>query len=149
MQEKKAVVCVGELPAVYANSVHLHHVFLNLLSNAIKFQSTAAPHIEINARESNGYVEVSVRDNGIGIEPKYAQQIFQVFQRLHPKSKYEGNGIGLAICKKIVEQHKGKIWVESKFGEGATFRFTLPVSKHHNWDVSASKRKVEANAGLN
>jgi signal transduction histidine kinase len=128
IQEKKAKIEIGPMPTVIANSTRLHHVFLNLINNAIKFQKQGNPVVRVSAKEVDGFAEIMISDNGIGIEPKYFQQIFQVFQRLHVRSKYEGNGIGLAICKKIIEQHKGRIWVESAPGAGATFHFTLPLA---------------------
>jgi light-regulated signal transduction histidine kinase (bacteriophytochrome) len=109
-----------------ADNVQLGQLFQNLIGNAIKFQGMELPRVHVSAsRNGNGWV-FSVRDNGIGIAPEYAERIFVIFQRLHSPEKYPGTGIGLAVCKKIVERHGGRIWVESESGKGATFYFTLP-----------------------
>ena len=100
----------------------------NLLANAIKFRGEATPEIHVSAkRDGNAWV-ISVQDNGIGIEPQYFDQIFVIFQRLHTRAKYPGTGIGLAICRKIVTRHGGRIWVDSTVNEGSKFCFTLPDS---------------------
>lgn len=127
--EKKAVITHDRLPVVMAEKDRLQHVFLNLLSNALKFQGAIPPRIHVSSTEKNGFVHVSVKDNGIGIEPAYLTRIFQVFQRLHNKGEYSGTGIGLAICKKIIERNGGKIWANSKLGKGSTFYFTLPMAR--------------------
>ncbi len=116
------------LPKVLANETHMVQLFQNLVGNAIKFRAEQAPLVHVSARHRNGEWIFSVSDNGIGIEPKYAERIFGIFQRLHPRSRYGGTGIGLALCRKILERHGGKIWVESEPGKGSTFRFTLPFS---------------------
>ena len=97
----------------------------NLIANGIKFRGQCPPQIHVSAQRAEGQWRFSVRDNGIGIEPRYSEQIFVIFRRLHARQKYEGTGIGLAICKKIAEHHGGKIWLDSKPGEGTTFYFTL------------------------
>ena len=102
-------------------------LFQNLIANALKFRKQTPPHIHIGARAEKGRWVIWVRDDGIGIDPQYFERIFQVFQRLHTRKKYPGTGIGLAICKKIVERHGGTIWVESQLGQGSTFYFSLPV----------------------
>lgn len=127
IQENQAVVTYDTLPTVQADAVQLHQLLQNLIGNALKFRSAAAPRIHISAhREGNEWL-FAVQDNGIGIDPQYWERIFNVFQRLHTHEEYPGTGIGLAICKKIVERHGGRIWVKSQPGEGSTFYFTLPA----------------------
>jgi signal transduction histidine kinase len=127
-EESGAVVTCDPLPAVWANHVLLTHVFQNLIGNAIKFRRDAPPEITVRAETSGADCLFSIRDNGIGIAPGNADNIFVVFQRLHARTEYPGNGIGLAICKKIIERYGGKIWVESVVGQGSTFKFTLPAA---------------------
>jgi len=115
------------LPTVRADLLQLTQLFQNLLGNALKFRSEAPPKIHLDVRRDGEYWQFSVRDNGIGINPEFQDQIFDVFRRLHTHQQYEGTGIGLAICKKIVDRHGGRIWVESQPGQGATFCFTLPL----------------------
>ena len=102
---------------------------MNLLGIALKFRGDGPPQIHVGARLENDHWVLWARDNGIGIEPQYFERIFQVFQRLHTRKQYPGTGIGLAVCKKIVERHGGKIWVESQLGKGSTFYFSLPVAR--------------------
>ncbi|MGD0919605.1 MAG: ATP-binding protein [Thermodesulfobacteriota bacterium] len=129
IEEKGAVVTHDPLPTVMAESPQLGQLFQNLIGNAVKFRGNEPPRIHVSAsRNGNGWT-FSVRDNGIGIAPEYTERIFIIFQRLHNRKEYPGTGIGLAICKKIVERHGGRIWVESEVGKGATFYFTLPASK--------------------
>jgi len=125
--ESQAVIVHDPLPTVLGDAAQLMQVFQNLIGNAIKFRTPqAAPHVRISARRVGTEWTISVSDNGIGIDPQYADRIFVIFQRLHTTSEYPGTGIGLAICKKIVERHMGRMWVESQAGRGATFLFTLP-----------------------
>jgi signal transduction histidine kinase len=126
IQENGAVVNHGELPAVWANHTQVAQVFQNLIGNAIKFRGKQPPVVSVQAEKLRQQWQFSVSDNGIGIASEYAENIFVVFQRLHARTEYPGNGIGLAICKKIVERDGGKIWVESGAGSGSTFKFTLP-----------------------
>jgi light-regulated signal transduction histidine kinase (bacteriophytochrome) len=114
------------MPTVRANETQLLQLFQNLVGNALKFRSAAPPVVTVEAEEETGHWRFRVADNGIGMDMKYAgEKIFQVFQRLHSREEYEGTGIGLAICKKIVERHGGTIWAESQPGEGSVFYFTL------------------------
>jgi signal transduction histidine kinase len=125
--ESGATVTFSGLPEVWADNTQMGQVLQNLIGNAIKFRGKEAPLVSVQAEQRNQEWLFSVADNGIGVAPENAEQIFAVFQRLHARSEYPGNGIGLAICKKIVERHGGKIWVESQSGCGSTFKFTMPV----------------------
>jgi light-regulated signal transduction histidine kinase (bacteriophytochrome) len=116
------------LPEVIVDNTQLAQVFQNLIVNGIKFNSQETPKIHISAERKASEWVFSVKDNGIGINPQYSEKIFEVFKRLHKKEEYPGTGIGLAICKKIVERHGGHIWVESELGKGSTFDFTLPIN---------------------
>src|SRR5207248_10399864 len=116
---------LSSLPTVVADRVQLVQLFQNLIGNAIKFRGPERSAIKISAEKHGTEWQFAVADNGIGIAPEHKEFIFKIFQRLHTRSEYSGNGIGLAICKKIVEQHGGRIWVDSEAGRGSTFRFTL------------------------
>jgi PAS domain S-box-containing protein len=129
IEEAGAVVTHDTMPTVHADEVQLGQLFQNLIGNALKFRSASVPRIHIGVTEAPGEWSFEVRDNGIGIEPQYFERIFMVFQRLHNKGEYPGTGIGLAICKKVVERHGGRIWVESRPGEGSSFHFTLPKAR--------------------
>jgi hypothetical protein len=126
IEESHAIVTNDELPMVRADASQLRQLFQNLLANAIKFRSEDAPCIHVSARGEAREWVFSVRDNGIGIDRQYADRIFVIFQRLHTRQEYPGTGIGLALCKRIVERHGGEIWFESEPGKGATFFFTVP-----------------------
>jgi signal transduction histidine kinase len=126
VEENQAVIEHENLPCVMGYPFQLRQLFQNLIINAIKFRGDAPPRIVISARKRGKKWIFSFRDNGIGIEPQYRDRIFLIFQRLHTRELYPGTGIGLAICKKIVERHGGSIWVESEPGKGSTFHFTIP-----------------------
>ncbi|MCX7887963.1 MAG: ATP-binding protein, partial [Verrucomicrobiae bacterium] len=124
--EQQGRVTVDPLPVVRGDATELTQLFQNLIANALKFRGPQPPEVRVSVRENKDEWVFSVRDNGIGIHPKDFERIFVIFQRLHTTEEYPGTGIGLALCRKIVERHGGRIWVESQPGEGATFYFTLP-----------------------
>jgi len=126
IEETESVVTHDELPTVMADKTQLVQLFQNLISNAIKFRSDKQPRVHVSAKHKENEWIFSIKDNGIGIDPRYEDRIFEVFQRLHGRGQYSGTGIGLAICKKIVERHGGLIRLQSEEGEGATFYFSLP-----------------------
>jgi PAS domain S-box-containing protein len=125
IKEGQALIMVKPLPVIMANKTLINEVFLNLVSNALKYRGEKNPEIEVGYTEEANSWKFYVKDNGIGIDPKYFEKIFVIFQRLHNKTEYSGTGIGLAICKKIVETHGGKIWVESELEKGSVFYFTI------------------------
>ncbi len=127
IHESGAEITHSNLPSLIADRQQLVQLFQNLVGNAIKFRGAEPPRIAVSAEKLEDQWVLAVRDNGIGIAPEHAESIFMIFQRLHTRTEYPGNGIGLAICKKIVEQQGGKIWVESQPGQGSTFKFTLPA----------------------
>jgi PAS domain S-box-containing protein len=127
--DSNATITYDLLPQVNADATQLTQLFQNLIGNAIKFRSESPPHIQIRTKLTDGTWVFSVRDNGIGIEAQYTERIFVIFQRLHSRMEYPGTGMGLAICKKIVERHGGTLWVESKPNEGSTFYFILPEAE--------------------
>jgi light-regulated signal transduction histidine kinase (bacteriophytochrome) len=126
IDDNAAEIDCEALPTIPADNIQMCQLFQNLIGNAIKYRSNEAPKIHISARKQESEWVFSVADNGIGIEQEYLQRIFIIFQRLHARDEYHGTGIGLAVCKKIVERHGGRIWVESEPGKGSTFYFTLP-----------------------
>jgi PAS domain S-box-containing protein len=126
IKENDALVTVKPLPTILANPQQMAQLFQNLIVNAIKYRGEATPRILIQSELKDNQWLISIQDNGIGIKPLHFERIFAIFQRLHSRDQYSGTGIGLAICKKIVERHGGRIWVESEFGTGTTFYFTLP-----------------------
>jgi len=127
IEECGASVSHGALPTIKADEGQMIRLFQNLIGNAIKFHGQEPPSVHISAKRKYDVATFSVKDNGIGIDPKHAQSIFEIFRRLHTKEEYPGTGMGLAICKKIVERHGGNIWVQSQPGEGSTFHFTVQV----------------------
>jgi signal transduction histidine kinase len=127
MNSSGACVTCDDLPAVAMKGVHLQQIFQNLLGNAIKYRRDEQPRMHVSATLDGGYWRFSVSDNGIGIEPQFRELIFGIFKRLHGSDKFSGTGIGLAICQRIMERYGGRIWVESEFGTGSTFFFTVPA----------------------
>jgi Amt family ammonium transporter len=129
IERNGAEVTHDAMPPVVADSLQLTQLFQNLVGNSLKYRDEQAPRVHIAARRDGTQCQFSVRDNGIGIDPRFHERIFGLFQRLHERGKYEGTGIGLAICKKIVERHGGTIWVDSNQDKGTTFHFTLPLAE--------------------
>jgi light-regulated signal transduction histidine kinase (bacteriophytochrome) len=127
--ENNAQITHGPLPIIKVDSSQIRQLLQNLISNAIKFHGDKPPKIHISAKESGKEWLFSVSDNGIGIDTEHLEKIFNVFNRLHTREEYEGTGIGLAICKRIINRHEGRIWVESEEGKGSTFYFTIPKSE--------------------
>jgi light-regulated signal transduction histidine kinase (bacteriophytochrome) len=142
IEKRGAVLSHGPLPMVIGDATQLRQVFQNLLANGMKF-THAAPQIHGWAERNGDEWVFGVRDNGIGIEPQYLDRIFEVFRRLHSRGEYDGTGIGLAICKRVVENHGGRIWVESVYGKGSTFYFSLQAG-----DVASSPSCVPRNVGI-
>jgi ligand-binding sensor domain-containing protein/signal transduction histidine kinase len=127
IEENNAVITYDSMPDVMADEGQFVQLFQNLISNAIKFSGNHNPQIHVGAKKQKSEYVFSVHDNGIGIDPQNMDRIFMIFQRLHSRKEYEGTGIGLAVCKKIIERHKGKIWAESELEKGSTFFFTIPI----------------------
>lgn len=147
IRESKAIIKADELPVISAYPTEFKLLFQNLITNAIKFRRPGvSPMVGISARSENGHWKFAVHDNGIGIDPGHQDRIFIIFQRLHNRSDYEGSGIGLAHCKKIVELHGGTIWVESSPGKGSTFYFTIAEQPVHTEDahVQGSRQPVNS-----
>lgn len=129
IEKNKAVITHDDLPTIYANASQMVQLFQNLISNSIKYRGEEDPRIHISSELVDDTYMFSVKDNGIGIDEKYLDKIFTIFQRLHTRNEYDGTGIGLAISKKILQRHGGQIWAESELGNGSTFFFTLPREK--------------------
>ncbi len=128
IKDRGADVTLSALPVVMADQGQLVQLFQNLIGNAMKYCKEPTPKVHLSWQAQDGRCEFAIKDNGIGIAPEFAERIFVLFQRLHGKGEYDGTGIGLAVCKKIVERHGGRIWVESGAGQGSTFKFTLPLA---------------------
>ena len=137
VKESGATISVDPLPQIYGSRTELLQLFQNLINNAIKYRRNVPPVIHVGVSEESGQHVFSVTDNGIGIDPKYFDRIFMIFQRLHDRSTYPGTGIGLALCKKIVERHGGKLLLTSQAGRGSTFYFSIPVREEGHDDVRA------------
>src|SRR3989337_1680053 len=127
IEKNGAMITNDPLPAVFVDQTQMLQLFQNLIDNAIKFSGKGPPRVHLSAENKGGEWLFTVRDNGIGIDPQFNKRIFMIFQRLHSREEYPGTGIGLAICKRIVERHGGEIWVESEHEKGSTFYFTIPV----------------------
>jgi PAS domain S-box-containing protein len=144
MKETGAQITRDTLPEVWGDATLLTQLYQNLIANALKFSENQRPVIRLTSEEKNGGRIFGVKDDGIGIEAKYVQQIFKPFRRLHSRGEYEGSGIGLAICQKIVERHGGKIWVESEKGKGAHFRFTISHRRREPGEGDGGSRQGES-----
>jgi light-regulated signal transduction histidine kinase (bacteriophytochrome) len=144
VDQSRATITIESLPMIRANEGQLLRLFQNLIGNAIKYRGENTPEILIAASSNAGKTIFSVRDNGIGIDPQYHQQIFDPFRRLHTDSEYEGTGVGLAICKRVVQQHNGRIWVKSRPGEGSTFYFTMPDSEATKSSLTGTPQSLGA-----
>ena len=129
LDENKVEISIGQMPKIMADDVQMIQLFQNLIGNAIKFKGDAPPIISVKCEEQNKEFIFSISDNGIGIEKEYYDRIFMIFQRLHTRDQYPGTGIGLAVCRKIVERHGGGIWLDSEFGKGTTFYFSIPTKE--------------------
>lgn len=127
IREAGAAVTHDALPVVCGDPTQVLQLFQNLVSNAVKFRGAEPPRVHVSARPDGGRWAFAVRDNGVGIDPQYFDRVFVIFQRLHTRAEHPGTGIGLAVCKRIVERAGGRIWVESAPGQGSTFFFTLPA----------------------
>lgn len=146
IHESGAKVTLHALPSVQGNEQLLFRLFLNLIGNALKYHGTSTPHIQVSASRDGENWVFSVSDNGIGIDPKYHDQIFDPFRRLHSRSEYQGTGVGLATCKRIVEQQSGRIWVTSQPGMGSTFYFTMPgAATGDSQDRTTQRKPNESN----
>ena len=128
LHDTSGVINSTTFPVVKGNKTQISQLFQNLIGNALKYRGDEPPVVSISWEEDNKYYKFAITDNGIGIDPKFYNKIFVIFQRLHNREQYSGTGIGLAICKKIIDKHGGKIWVSSATGQGSTFYFTLPKS---------------------
>jgi light-regulated signal transduction histidine kinase (bacteriophytochrome) len=127
------VVC-GKLPVVMGDDSQLVQLMQNLIGNGLKYHGDKSPLVQVSAERNGNEWTISVRDNGIGIAPKYYERIFEIFKRLHDQKEYPGTGIGLAICRRVVSRHGGRIWLESEVGHGSVFRFTLSERTDQNND---------------
>jgi len=126
IQSSKAEVIIGEFPSIIANKLSMRQIFQNLIGNGLKFVPPGKkPIIKVDCKELEDAYQFSIEDNGIGIKEEDKEKVFKIFQRLHKKTEYQGTGIGLSVCQKIVDIHKGKIWLESEYGKGTTFFFTI------------------------
>jgi light-regulated signal transduction histidine kinase (bacteriophytochrome) len=135
IKEQNANINYDNLPSIDCDPIQMHQLLQNLITNAIKFHGEESPQIHISARELENEWLFSISDIGIGIDPQHHEQIFSILKRLHTRQEYEGTGIGLSICKRIVEKHGGHIWVESELGKGTTFYFTMPFKEINHYKL--------------
>jgi len=139
IDESHAEIVCDMLPVIYVDEMQIAQVFQNLIGNALKFRGDQSPRIHIGALRTDDAWRFHVEDNGIGIDKPHTDVIFQMFQRLHERGRYDGSGIGLAIAKKIVERHGGRIWVKSELGKGSTFFFTMPAAMEHRHEKTSAR----------
>lgn len=144
ISKNEGQLIIEELPNIIGNKTQISQLFQNLISNGFKFKGEQPAIVKVNCRELDNHYEFQIKDNGIGISPKYQEQIFIIFKRLHTRDKYEGTGIGLAICKKVVKNHGGKIWLESEEGVGTTVFFTIEKTKTTQKTKLVKQNLVEA-----
>ncbi len=143
ISKNEGQLIIGNIPNIVGNKTQISQLFQNLISNGFKFKGDQPATVEVSSRELENHYEFQIKDNGIGISPKYQEQIFVIFKRLHTRDKYEGTGIGLAICKKVVKNHGGKIWLESEEGVGTTIFFTIEKQEKEK-KTSLDKRSLVA-----
>jgi light-regulated signal transduction histidine kinase (bacteriophytochrome) len=148
IENSGGTIKTDRLPIITGDRTQLVQLFQNLISNALKYRNEKNPKVHIGVKKNGNRWLFHVKDNGIGINPRYAKKIFMIFQRLHNRETYSGTGVGLAICKKIVERHNGKIWVESQEGKGAAFYFTIPDTLDKNAPSRKKKTKDKQQTGL-
>jgi light-regulated signal transduction histidine kinase (bacteriophytochrome) len=141
--DANAVVEVGPLPIVQADRGQMVQVFQNLLSNAVKFHGSEPPKVVVSGRDAGKEWEFAIQDNGIGIDPRYVEKVFRVFRRLHTVEEFPGTGIGLALCRRIIERHGGRIWMEPAEGGVSVFRFTLPKQPPDRIELREAKESKE------
>ncbi|MFQ6053620.1 MAG: ATP-binding protein [Candidatus Bathyarchaeia archaeon] len=141
IERRNAEVVVHSLPVIPVQRIWIRELFTNLIDNGLKFNESETPRVEVMCEERSSDYLFKVRDNGIGIEEQYHERIFNLFERLHTKEEYEGTGAGLAICKKIVENFGGEIWVESTPGKGSTFFFTIPKKRNEEDPLKRTDNK--------
>ncbi len=149
MSQKHAVVEASLLPVVHANSVYMLQLLQNFISNGIKYNESRIPLVQIGVEDKDDHYLFRVRDNGIGIEPEFHDQVFEMFKRLHTREEYQGTGIGLAMCKKIITKLGGKIWLESEPGKGTTFFFTLPKPQAASASANGTREQASTRTGQN
>ena len=144
ISKNEGQLIIGDLPNIIGNKTQISQLFQNLISNGFKFKGEKPAIVEVSSRELAHHYEFQIKDNGIGISPKYQEQIFIIFKRLHTRDKYEGTGIGLAICKKVVKNHGGEIWLASEEGAGTTIFFTIEKAKTPQKPQKNKRSLVEA-----
>jgi light-regulated signal transduction histidine kinase (bacteriophytochrome) len=149
IQNASAEVTHSGLPVVHGDRKQLVHLLMNLIENGVKYRRTAPPRIHVTAEQADGGWTIAVTDNGIGVAPQHHEKIFEIFRRLHSHQAYPGTGIGLSLCRRIVNRHGGRIWVSSEEGKGSSFLFTLPDAPSRNETVERNRQAAIASRGRN